>query len=216
MILGMRVRQKDIARELGMTVATVSKALRNRSDVGAGTLMRDYQEIVRRLVKLGHRRIGFFSSGRHLHAHRAFGAYLTAITHHGAEWKSDWWIDCQEDASLDYEERVLRAVRLTRDQHVTAWICRTPYLGVQLYQGMREAGIAMPGNVSLMAHSLGSESGEESPPLSGVGMPLRELGRHAMLELLERRRTPKRPVRTLLLPGQFIPGSTLAPPRAVS
>ncbi|MCF7854561.1 MAG: LacI family transcriptional regulator [Candidatus Pacebacteria bacterium] len=178
-------------------------------DCVAVNLMRDYENAVSRLVNLGHRCIGFFSSGRHVHSRRALGAYVTAVTQSGAEVNLEWAVDCFESGKMSNEERVDAAVRLSREAGVTAWLCRTSYLGVQLYEGFREAGLAVPEDVSIMVHSLESTVLDTTPALSGIAMPLRELGRQALVQLLARCATPKRPVQTLLLAGEFSEGTTL-------
>jgi DNA-binding LacI/PurR family transcriptional regulator len=63
-----------------------------------------------------------------------------------------------------------------------------------------------------MTHSLGTDSSHDTSVPSGIEMPLRELGRQALLLLLERRQTPKRPVRTVLLSGRLVAGNMTGPP----
>ena len=47
----MAVRMKDIARELGLSVVTVSKALRNHGDISEATRKR----VMRRIEEVGYR-----------------------------------------------------------------------------------------------------------------------------------------------------------------
>ncbi len=180
-------------------------------DCVAVNLARDFELAIRHLARLGHRRVGFVSSARYLYARRAVGTFVGALLANDLEVDLRCLVDVVETESLTTENRLRQVIDLSR-QGVTAWLCRTPYLGRQVLEALREDGLAVPSQVSVIAHSLGMAESEELPSPTGIEMPLRELGRQALLQLLERRANPKRPPRTVLLPGRLVQGNTTAPP----
>ena len=163
---------------------------------------------------LGHRRIGLIGD---LHQ-RVWGPQRT-----GAFLQAMLKLDLPDDPSLrlatgrsdqHMDEASDTAIQLTRSG-VTAWIALKAETGWRLQRRLREAGFAIPGDVSLACVGSAPSPDADLLPITGLRAPWREIGRHAVLRLLDRLDHPEEPGRRVLMNYEFIPGATTASPPAI-
>lgn len=190
-------------------------------------------EATTRLIEAGHRWIAFVggrfvasdrSRARHAgYAHAMRGAGLPA------------WAPVQLDFDADAPcfERAVAAL-LGRLRRPTALVCSNDLLGLQAVAAARALGLNIPGELSVIGFDGMPMAALASPALATVRQPAREMGAIAAARLLELMgdraagdrfaggpdgapaRAGTERSRTVVLPHEFVPGGTFAPPAAIA
>jgi LacI family transcriptional regulator len=166
---------------------------------------------VRYLASMGHRRIALFTPGLgmrpgrervagYLQAHQALGLPVDQTLVRG--------ISNQLHTSYDEMLALLR-----RPEPPTAIIG----LGNRILSGalraIHEAGLAIPGDMSVISIGSGATSEFTFPPMTLLRFDVETFGRVAAEMLLERLRQPDQPPRKVTLPTQLVMGTSCAPPK---
>lgn len=146
----------------------------------------DYQGVwdaMQHLLSLGHSRIAYLHGPRHTVTQRRLAAYCDALEAAGIKPQSQWqrlllW-------EHNYDEDYFRAGHLMMTQWLqtdwkqagcTALLCQNDEAGLGAAQALREAGLHLPHDVSLVGFD-GLKLGDYiSPRLTTVSLPLREIG----------------------------------------
>ena len=168
-----------------------------RLDAGRGT-----ESAVRHLLELGHRRIGHVAS---VHDRPTFRLRRRAVDRlvEGAvpRIRSDFTLEAARDAAREL---------LAGHPELTALFCDDDVLAAGTYLAVRELGLRIPGDLSVVGFD-GLDIGRVlDPPVTTVVADAAELGRIAF-ELLLAQLAGKRPRSRVLAVELEIRGSTAAP-----
>jgi len=134
------------------------------------------------LLSLGHRRIGFIGGPRRLLCSRArLDGYRAALE--AADVRPD--DDLVADGTFYHESGFLGAVALLRlPDPPTAVFAASDQMALGVYEAVRQRGLRIPEDVSVVGFDDLPESRWTSPPLTTVRQPLAEMGAHAARTLL--------------------------------
>ena len=106
-------------------------------------------------------------------------------------------------------QRVLRKLRAHPD--ITALFSFSDYLTWEIIYALGEAGIAVPGNVSIVSFDNVQSRLCFPPPLTSVHYPKREVAEKSVALLLERIADPGAPWRHIVIESHIVVRSTTAP-----
>src|SRR5690606_19892937 len=95
----------------------------------------------------------------------------------------------------------------------TALFASSDYLAIGALTGLREAGIAVPGQMSLIGFDDMPFAGLLTPPLTAVRQPVEQLGRLGF-QLLQQLLAGEAPPALTRLPVEFIRRHSVGPPRS--
>lgn len=171
--------------------------------------------MVDRLVKIGHRRIGF------VHWHypvpslwgcRRFAGYVEGVFRNGLEFHPDWVFNIHKAAPRhDFAEIAEIVAQKTRRDGVTAWVCAADHQAYSLIQELQARGLRVPADCSVTGFD-----GLEPPPLlpraTSLQVPHEEIGSSALARLMGRLLHPSAPRRKILVEPRLIEGATVAAP----
>lgn len=154
------------------------------------------------LIALGHTHIGLIGGLEHLSVmrERAQG-YSDARAHHGLPALSD--LVQRGNNRQDGGYRAMQAL-LGLDPPPTAVLIANNLMTLGGLQAIHQAGLNIPGQISLIGFDDMDWAPSLQPPLSVVAQPAYEMGERAAAALLARIREPGRPVQHVLLETQLI------------
>jgi DNA-binding LacI/PurR family transcriptional regulator len=162
------------------------------------------------LLKLGHRRIGSLVFADSPVSLQRVAACQTALEAAGIEFKPPWLRSLTEPGEKNFdfvyygEQRM--AAWLQEDWHelgLTALLCENDQTAIGAINACRKAGLRVPEDVSIVGFD-GTEVSEYSrPALTTVEVPLEEIGRRGVQELLARIEERETRVQDILLPTQL-------------
>jgi DNA-binding LacI/PurR family transcriptional regulator len=155
------------------------------------------------LVELGHTRIVHLDGGHGAKSSTRRRGYQDAMRRHGLQ----PWVEPSEyteEAGATTTGRLLAAGR-----RFSAVVAANDVNALGALGALDEAGLEVPGQVSVVGYDNTSLAGLRHIGLTTVDQPRSEMGRLAVQALLERRRQePTRPVRHLLHPSLVIRRTT--------
>lgn len=165
---------------------------------------------VEHLIALGHRRIACITNAPLVYtaAQQRLEGYLDAIRAAGIEPRQDWIAAADFDAQSGHTAMVELLERSSFD----AVFVGSDVVALGAIGALREAGLRVPGDVSVVGFDDIPLAAFFDPPLTTVRLPAFELGQAAGRALLERIAGRAIPDRTLL-PTELIVRSSTAPPR---
>lgn len=133
------------------------------------------------LLEHGHRRIAFLNTSTPSPAHDGrLEGYRRALEGAGVEYDDALVIDVQPDAEGGY-----KAVSSLLDLRVTGVFCHNDRVAMGLYDGVRERGVAVPGDLAVVGFDNQDViAAHLRPPLSTVALPHYELGSAGVRVLL--------------------------------
>jgi LacI family repressor for deo operon, udp, cdd, tsx, nupC, and nupG len=172
------------------------------------TAMRD---AMRYLLALGHRHIAYVGgpSDSPLTIERQRG-YTAALAEAGIE--RDPHLTVEGGFSLEHGGRAAELI-LSYGAKLTAFVCASDELAIGVLRTLRMQGISVPAQMSIIGFDDITFARYTEPPLTTVAQPREELGREAMLMLLQILGDPAIPARRTILPTQLIVrGTTGAAP----
>lgn len=161
---------------------------------------------VSHLAQLGHRRVGLATGpARYVPSARKRTAFASALaTHLGVEDGESWIVD-----SLFTVEGGAAATRVLVDRGATAVVCASDIMALGAVRAVRELGLTVPGDVSVVGFDGSSLMGFVDPPLTTVRQPVAALGAAAVSALVDAiGGQPVPPMEYLHQPELVLRGST--------
>ncbi|MGN7979227.1 LacI family DNA-binding transcriptional regulator [Microbacterium sp. 22195] len=129
---------------------------------------------VNHLTGLGHRRIAFIGSLDEMTTSRQrFLGYQDGLTDAGIDFDAGITIRCENTSE---EASVMTRAFLAQHPDVTAITCQTDILAVGVYRALHEAGVAVPGDISVVGFDDMQLVGDLTPPLTTIRAPFHEVG----------------------------------------
>ncbi len=194
----------------GAAIVHLSPSFRGPALVGVDNVA-GMAAIVRSLVGMGHRRIGYLGGPERLYvaADRERG-YRDAMNEAGLAVDTATVLRTTFDVAggADGVERLIRA-----DAGVTAVACANDLLALGALDRLTELGVSVPTAISVTGFDDIPGAARTAPGLSTVHLPLRDLGR-AGFQHAEKLLSGRRPHRRELPFDVVLRGSTAAPRRA--
>jgi len=179
------------------------------SDTVDSTNWQGAYDATRYLIDLGHRRIGFIaglpdlsSPSERLNGYRdalsdAHLPYDAALVAEG---------DFRQESGRETTRQILAA-------HPTAIFATNDLMAVGALAYLRETGIRVPEDISLIGFDDIPQASITHPKLTSVRQPLDQMGRVAVTLLLEQIEHVERPARRITLATQFVIRDSCQPPR---
>lgn len=173
-------------------------------DNTSGTL-----EAVQHLVQLGHRRIAYLGDrlGLHSDAERKAG-FLQAMTTAGLQVPPEYLL--LGDGKSEGAAEAFRAFLETGFELPTAMVCYNDMTAAGVLEVARSAGIAVPGELSIVGFDDIQLAALLSPALTTVRQPKRELGMCSM-QLLLQLLAGEPAEKSIVFPGKLIVRESTAP-----
>ncbi len=202
----------DVLRQFGTPAVLVDREL--PPEVGASAVLSDHRtgmrDAVSHLLDLGHRRIGLIvgqpmrpSRERRAGLEEAFAARDLPATYHVVE----------GSLSPDHGRNATRQL-LELDPPPTAIVAGGNQLLIGTLGELLERGMRLGEDISLVSCDAIDVTELFTPPIAVVRRDNREIGYRAARLLLERLADGDTGPRTELLPTEFVPRPSCAPPRA--
>lgn len=182
-------------------------------DNAAGT-----STMVQLLAEQGHKRIGFIAWRYAVVGHwtqQRFGGYAEGIFRHGLDFSTEWVINVHKHSKQFQTpaEIAKEALRLMREQKVTAWVCAADHQAYHLHQQLNTMGVKVPDDCSITGFD-GIEPPLGQPQITSLKVGHGDIGSSALARLMNRMQDPRAPRRKILVEASLIKGETLAPPRS--
>ncbi len=164
------------------------------------------------LLDLGHRRIGYIGTkraGTSQFESEVYEGFRSALLYAGVHLADSDYMEFHTDEP----ERAADAVRtfLKRRPLPTAIMAQTDAIALALLDAARQAGLRVPGDLSVVGFNDLPASVEAVPPLTTVREPWRALARTATELLLRVAETPDAPFETLQLPCRLVVRQSTGP-----
>ncbi len=160
------------------------------------------------IAALGHRRIGYIAGNvAYPSAHERRAGFDEGLAHHGATIAPDL------DEAGDYSfESGLDAARrmLAKASRPTAIICANDQMAAGAYHAAYEAGLTIPGDVTVIGFDDADVATRIYPPLSTVRLPTRDMARVAIEVLLD----PESNRNNLVFEATLMVRGSSGPPKA--
>jgi len=161
---------------------------------------RDYEgafEAVQALIDLGHRRIGFIGDGGSTWSgQQRYEAYRDALARNGLELRDEYVLNGQFRKDVAHEEtaRLLDRCNAKRTGGKnpgeealplpTAFFAANDEMAIGVMEALHERGLAVPDDVSLIGFDDSPVSAQLQPSLSTVRLPIYDMSRAAVEQLV--------------------------------
>jgi DNA-binding LacI/PurR family transcriptional regulator len=175
-------------------------------------------QLVGHLLRVGHKRIGFFGLCREMTWSRSrFAGYADAMLQHGRELTMRDVVSVTLEEALAESEfhegtAIPRAEELTRSG-VDAWVCSSEMIARSLLDHFAKTGLKVPRDVGVTGFHTSQSPGASKILLTSTEAPSAELGASALRRLVHRIEGTDTSRRIILLPCALRAGSTTRKPR---
>lgn len=159
------------------------------------------QKVIKYLVSLGHQEIAFMSGPmNHLNSLERLQGYKETLYDLGIKIKKQWIVE--GDWTIESGYRC--AGRIINFGVPTAIFCSNDYMAVGAMKRIKEAGLSIPEDVSIMGYDDMDIARVVTPSLSSVKQPLDKVGELAAEELIRLVEGKKTNVHKILLKPEII------------
>lgn len=142
------------------------------------------------LLELGHRRFGIIAGTRtHLNSSARVDGFTTALRSADVTVPRDWVAHCNWDRDRARTESA-RLLGQGGGRPTAIFAC-SDQMGRGVYDAAREVGLCIPTDLSVVGFDDMPESAWETPPMTTVQQPIREMGAAAFRMLLQSHRTAR-------------------------
>ena len=156
----------------------------------------------------GHRKIGMLTGTRNSPTsgilRRSFEEGLKRV---GLSLREAWfgYTDFQPLATKRELRRILR-----QKKRPTALFCTSDQFVPAIYEALREDGVRIPEDLSILGRGNLSFTPYFTPPLTTMSVPIFDIGRRAATLLIESLKSPGREPQRVLLPGNLVERDSVA------
>ena len=188
--------------ELKLPVVVVDRIL-NDPDVDAvitDNHMSGYLA-TRHLIELGHQKIAIIRGPSNVNpsAQRVNG-YRQALAEAGLP----YFPELEETGDFHSSSGYIATKRLLQSVHPTAIFACNDLMAIGAIRAIHEAGLSIPGDISLVGHDDIELASYLQPPLTTIAQPIADLAETAVNFLIERIETPSLPPRKRILPNSLV------------
>jgi len=163
------------------------------------------------LLEAGHRRIGFLNGEMWMDAaQERLSGYKNALEEAGISFDPEIVRDgnWRPDSGYKFAKELL-----TLPDPPTAFFCGNDLIALGAYEAIRESGLRIPKDISIVGYDDQEIASYIRPPLSTIRLPYYEMGKQSVLHLLKIiiKEEPAEPFQKKL-PGVFVRRESIAPP----
>ena len=199
------VRYPSVLR-LDLPVVFLGNPVRGRDSVTSDDV-RGGKALAEHLMALGHRRFGLVTSPLPGGIPIRRAALLDRL---------------RGEAEIVWEYQTPPAERVAPDiapllkrRDVTIIVCSNDIVAISVQRALRDLGIAVPGDVSVVGYDDIPWAAIATPALTTMRLPLAEMGRATVQFILDRLQDPGRRSRRLSLPVTLVERESVATPRGL-
>lgn len=166
------------------------------------------EKVMRFLLSLGHRRIGFVGWGSRVDTLlnkgmlKRFQVYKNTMSGQGIAVDPDWVVE-----RFYFEEPEILKEMLQNPNRPTALFCGTAQLAMHVCGTARDLGLRVPDDLTVAGIDDSPEAQHVTPPLTTIAVPTEQMGRAGVKRLLEMKEEKKqglREIKKVVLPGQLV------------
>ncbi len=143
-------------------------------------------DAVSHLIHLGHRRIAFIGDSKSTYR---YAAYRIALETHQQEMFPELVIREARPTGDGTDLLIDRLLRLPKAQRPTALFCVNDRIAINAMEALRNRGLSIPDDLSVIGFDDIEESATAPVPLSTVKVPYYEIGQAAVAVLMEKIKT---------------------------
>ena len=167
----------------------------DNDNLSAGRDAADY------LYNLGHRRIAYLGKGRdHLYAADRQAGWQLSMLLHGLKVPPEY---CVEVAHVYSDDSALLDV-LCRPNRPTAFVVSDDMMALMLERACAKTGLAIPGDISVIAFNNSLYSQLASPPLTAVDINAYQLGQEAATQIIHYLEDPNLRTTRVIVPHRIV------------
>lgn len=170
-----------------------------------------YYEATRRLIELGHRKIGMIldTSTRWETSYRKEAGYKRALEEAGIEFDQTL---LEEETGFGFEAGYEGMTNLlARRLDVTAVLCINDAKALGAIRRIQDIGLSVPEDISVIGYGASVEGQYARPKLTTLAVPSLEVAQKAVSVLTECRRNPERSVEPIYMPMTVIERESTGP-----
>lgn len=186
--------QLHLLTSAGVPVVVIDPSTRPPADVASvgATNWEGGRMAAEHLLRQGHRRIGVIGGARlHLFGSARIDGFLTALRAAGVDVPNERLTFCDWDRE---RARVASSAMLADEgERPTAFFSCSDFMAMGVYDAVRDAGLRIPDDVSVVGFDDVQESSWASPPMTTVQQPIAEMGA-AAFRMLDQARRATRPL----------------------
>ncbi|MCC6727794.1 MAG: GntR family transcriptional regulator [Chthonomonadales bacterium] len=157
------------------------------------------------LVSLRHRLIaGVFSLLDTCNTQDRMLAFRRVLDHHGLRIPSACVVTSGSEFPLSEEARRQVRATLRLKPRPTAYFCGGYFIALEVMRAIREDGLDVPGDVSVVGFDDPVSASHLNPPLTTVRQPLDQMGERTVHMLLQWTRTGEEPAHGVVLPTHLL------------
>ncbi len=158
-------------------------------------------KVIETLVGLGHKKIAFIPGLMGYNTVARLEGYKEALQKHSIRFDSSFIEG--GDYSLESGARAAKKL-LALPKKITAIYAANDLMAIGAIQAIREAGLSVPGDISVFGFDDSDAARFSQPPLSTVKQPFYNMGKRAVQLLVERVEKPEMPPRYEEMEGEVI------------
>ena len=143
-------------------------------------------DAVSHLIHLGHQRIAYLGNDKSL---CRYAAYRIALETHRQEMKPELVIREARPIGDGTDLLIDRLLQLPKKQRPTALFCVNDRIAIRAMEALRNRGLSIPDDISVIGFDDIEESATAPVPLSTVKVPYYEIGQAAVAVLMEKIKT---------------------------
>lgn len=162
----------------------------------------------RHLQEIGHKKIAYVGNISYPWFRRRYEGYVQAMTEAGLQPMS---VE-PSDTSVNYGLGAVREI-VNKATQVTAIFAGNDHVAYGVWRGLREAGLSIPDDVSLVGFDDREESLLTEPPLTTVRVFKEEVGAECARMLLKKIESPNAIFDPVVLPTELLIRGSTAPPK---
>jgi len=165
-------------------------------------------EATKHLVDLGHRDIWFLGNTALPWFRDRFNGYLRAVSDH--DLRGRWITESDTKDNVQFGSLAISQA-IERDPEVTAVVTGNDHVAYGVWKGLRELGVAMPDDISVVGFDDTELCYLTDPPLTSVSVHNEEVGAECARMLLDKLHDPGKRFRERVLSTELIPRGSTGP-----
>lgn len=154
--------------------------------------------LMEHLISKGHKRIGFIGETNRdglLLNERRYDTYCEMMAQHGLPIDASHVIEAHLSLAGGYRAML---DRLQKGDHASAYICANDITAIGVMRAVREAGLRVPEDISIVAFDDIEMCSYVNPPLTTIQTPRKAMGQMSVRTLIDQLGPDAIPVRTFL------------------
>jgi LacI family transcriptional regulator len=168
-------------------------------------------QLVQHVIEQGHRRIAFLGGANTESAYERLAGYRQALEAAQIAYEPEW-VTLESYERVSGHRRALQMLSLPRSHRPTALCCGSDMVALGAIEGLREAGLRVPEDVSVTGFDDMPEAATSVPALTTVHLPVAAIGTRAAEMLWEQISRESSDLRQEVLPTRLVLRASVAPP----